>query len=653
MTETKPSLPYRPDIDGLRAIAVLSVIAFHATKRISGGFVGVDVFFVISGYLISFIIYTSLQNGTFSFADFYARRIKRIFPALILVLFTSWVLGWFLLEPASYVSLGKHIVASAAFASNILFWTEAGYFDTAASFKPLLHLWSLGIEEQFYLVLPVFLFLLWKSKKNLGHWIVILLGLSFAINVTCTGYSPVASFYLPFSRFWELLTGAALAYVSLNHRTRLETFQLTNIFGSVERQILVRDLMAFTGIVVILAGIFVVSEASAFPGWWALLPVLGAALMIAAGPGAIINRSVMSSKVMTSIGLISYPLYLWHWPLLTFGRLTSFGIEHPKLTTISMILLAFLLSTLTYHLVEKRVRYQVTSVIRNIVPVLSIFLGLMVVIGAITFLNKGWSSRYPEPVHQFLDYEYDYQADFRNNLCLLSGSEKDFDEECEGTITDPAAPLIMVWGDSHGAMLFQSLRQAGRLRNISVAQYTSSSCPPILNFEKANRPLCKSINDAILKKIVDLKPDTIVMAHDWPQSVGEGSLNKLPATVAKLRALGVQRIVLVGPVPHWIGSLPSNIARVMRGEYHSSVPDRQTKLLDTSIPLLNEIMLQTAESLSLEYVNSYRNFCNSSGCLVTVEVAGKRDLTSFDHAHLTKAASEFLINLNVKKIFGK
>lgn len=652
MTKIKLSLPYRPDIDGLRAVAVLSVVAFHATKRISGGFVGVDVFFVISGYLISSIIYTSLQNGTFSFADFYARRIKRIFPALILVLFTSWVLGWFLLEPTSYVLLGKHIVASAAFASNILLWTESGYFDSAASFKPLLHLWSLGIEEQFYLLLPVLLFLLWKREKNIGHWIAILLGLSFAINVTSISQSPVANFYLPFSRFWELLTGVALAYVSLNHRTRLETFQLTNIFCLFETQIRVRDLMAFTGLVLILAGILVVSEASEFPGWWALLPVLGAALMIAAGPGAMINRSVMSSKVMTSIGLISYPLYLWHWPLLTFGRLTSFGIEHPKLTTISMILLAFVLSTMTYHLVEKRVRYQVIPVIRNIVQVLSIFLGLMVVIGASTIFNKGWSNRYPESVHQFLDYEYDYEADFRNHLCLLSGSEKDFDKECEGTITDAAAPLILVWGDSHGAMLFQSLRQVGGLMNISVAQYTSSSCPPILNFEKANRPLCKSINDAIFKKIEDLTPDIIVLAHDWPQSVGEGSLNKLPATVARLRALGVQRIVLVGPVPHWIGSLPSNIARVMRGEYHSLVPDRQTKLLDTSIPILNETMRQTAESLSLEYVNSYRNFCNSSGCLVTVEVAGKRDLTSFDHAHLTKAASEFLIDLNIEKIFG-
>ena len=333
-------------------------------------------------------------------------------------------------------------------------------------------------------MLPVFLFLLWKSKKNLGHWIVILLGLSFAINVTCTGYSPVASFYLPFSRFWELLTGAALAYVSLNHRTRLETFQLTNIFGSVERQILVRDLMAFTGIVVILAGIFVVSEASAFPGWWALLPVLGAALMIAAGPGAIINRSVMSSKVMTSIGLISYPLYLWHWPLLTFGRLTSFGIEHPKLTTISMILLAFLLSTLTYHLVE---RGCVASCLSNPVLFQSVF--FLIDGGDQHFLTKA-GQPLPEPVHQFLDYEYDYQADFRNNLCLLSGSEKDFDEECEGTITDPAAPLIMVWAIPM-VLCFQSLRQAGRLRNISVAQYTSSSCPPILNFEKANRPLLK------------------------------------------------------------------------------------------------------------------------------------------------------------------
>ena len=202
MTVTKPSLPHRPDIDGLRAIAVLSVIAFHATKKISGGFVGVDVFFVISGYLISTIIFTSLQSDTFSFANFYVRRVRRIFPALILVLLTSWVLGWFLLEPTSYVSLGKHMVASAAFASNILLWNESGYFDAAGSLKPLLHLWSLGIEEQFYLVWPAVLFLLWKSHKNLGFWTAILLSLSFAISVLSIKNSPVASFYLPFGRFW-------------------------------------------------------------------------------------------------------------------------------------------------------------------------------------------------------------------------------------------------------------------------------------------------------------------------------------------------------------------------------------------------------------------------------------------------------------------
>jgi len=444
-----------------------------------------------------------------------------------------------------------------------------------------------------------------------------------------------------------------LAYFSLNHHFRLETIQLTTICNLGKIQILARDLMAFTGLTCILIAIFAISETSAFPGWLALMPVLGATLMIAAGSSARINRSVMSSKTMTYIGLISYPLFLWHWPLLTFGRLTSFGYEYPKLTAISMVLIAFVLSSLTYHLVEKRVRYQTSLAFQNTAPALTILLGLILVMGTITVQYKGWPNRYPKAVQQFLDYKYDYQADFRNHSCLLSGSEKDFAQECEGTLKNEAAPLVLVWGDSHGAMLFQSLREAGELRKVSVAQYTSSSCPPILNFQKAGRPLCKSINDTIFEKIKELEPETIIMAHDWPQSVDEGSLDKLPATVATLKAMGVRRIVLVGPVPHWIGSLSIDVARIMRWGFHNQVPKRKNGLLDGSIQSLNNSIRQIAKSLSIEYVDAYRNLCNSSGCLVTVEVSGKRDLTSFDHAHLSRTASDFLLKQNVETIFGK
>lgn len=207
---------YRPDVDGLRAIAVLAVVFFHAFPNvIKGGFIGVDVFFVISGYLISTIIFENLDRGSFSFSEFYARRIKRIFPALILVLVACFTFGWFVLLADEYKQLGKHIAAGAGFISNIVFWNEAGYFDNAAHTKPLLHLWSLGIEEQFYILWPLVLWFAWKRKFNLLTITILFAIASFALNVKGVKQDAVATFYSPQTRFWELLSGSLLAWTTL------------------------------------------------------------------------------------------------------------------------------------------------------------------------------------------------------------------------------------------------------------------------------------------------------------------------------------------------------------------------------------------------------------------------------------------------------
>ena len=217
---------YRPDIDGLRAIAVLSVVAFHAFPNwIRGGFIGVDVFFVISGYLISTIIFENLDSGTFSFAEFYARRVKRIFPALLLVLTASYAFGWFALFADEYKQLGKHIAAGAGFVSNIVLWNEAGYFDSSAETKPLLHLWSLGIEEQFYVVWPLLLWLAWKQKFDLLTITIIVALVSFFLNINGVKEDTVATFYSPQTRFWELLCGSLLAWISIYGKEACEGFK--------------------------------------------------------------------------------------------------------------------------------------------------------------------------------------------------------------------------------------------------------------------------------------------------------------------------------------------------------------------------------------------------------------------------------------------
>jgi peptidoglycan/LPS O-acetylase OafA/YrhL len=645
------SLHHRPDIDGLRAIAVLAVVAFHASKRISGGFVGVDVFFVISGFLISSIILKGLKDDSFSFVDFYVRRIRRIFPALILVLLASWLLGWFVLEPKAYALLGRHMIAGAGFVSNIILWSESGYFDAAAWLKPLLHLWSLGIEEQFYLLWPVFLFFAWKSRQKVLVWIVAVLGISFVINIAGIDSNPVATFYLPFSRFWELLAGAALAYVNVHNHQALNSCRSIIAFRFRKTTISTSDIASLFGLVLVLASIALLTEASSFPGWWALMPTIGAMLLVAAGAGGWINRTILSHRWMTSIGLISYPLYLWHWPLLSFGRMTALGMDHRWLTTISMVGLAFVLSFLTYHFVEKRLRYGLILRRPMIAPGLLGVLVLVTIVGAITDFQGGWSSRYPEAVRPFLDYKFDYEASFRNHRCLLSGTEQHFADECAGTKT--GLPLMLIWGDSHGAMLYPALSEVGRIKGMSVAQFTSSSCPPVLNFEKKDRPLCRSINDNILEKIAELHPATVVLAHTWPLTVPENALQKLPNTVKKLREAGVQRIVLVGPVPHWEKAFPVEVVRFMRTTNSSAVPDRMRDGLVPTIKTLDESLALLAKTLSIEYVASYRNFCNVEGCLTTVDAGKSRDLTAFDDSHLTPVAVRFLVSENEGIFFGK
>lgn len=302
---------YRPDIDGLRAVAVLSVVAFHLSPNLlRGGFTGVDVFFVISGFLITSIILKGLGRGSFSLLDFYARRIRRILPALLLVLVAVFVAGWFLLFDGEYRVPGKHVAGATAFLSNFIYWGESGYFDKDAKTKVLLHLWSLGIEEQFYVVWPALLMLVSRFRHGIVAAIVVTIVLSFAVNIHLSGRAPAEAFYSPASRAWELMVGCALAWL---------------VGRGWQLQGAPAQAASAAGFGLLAAGFLLPDHASAFPGWWALLPTLGAFLVIAAGPQALPNRLILTNRAAVAVGLISYPLYLWHWPLLAL-RLAAVGV---------------------------------------------------------------------------------------------------------------------------------------------------------------------------------------------------------------------------------------------------------------------------------------------------------------------------------------
>jgi peptidoglycan/LPS O-acetylase OafA/YrhL len=297
-------IKYRPDIDGLRAIAVLSVVAFHLwPKSMKAGFIGVDIFFVISGYLISTIIFTTLNNGTFSFSDFYKRRIKRIFPSLIIVLSVCFIAGRVLLLTDELKQLGKHLAAGAGFISNFILWNEAGYFDNSANTKPLLHLWSLGIEEQFYLFWPLLLWLCWKRKFNLLLITLTTTTVSLYLNLRGIKIDNIATFYSPETRFWELMFGSLLAWITLfkSPAPKLNgeaKFCLRGKSLSVDIDRLLMSLISFTGITLLIYGFLHISKDVDFPGKWAIIPALATTLIIYAGPNAWPNRKLLANKVL-------------------------------------------------------------------------------------------------------------------------------------------------------------------------------------------------------------------------------------------------------------------------------------------------------------------------------------------------------------------
>ncbi|MGZ8289115.1 MAG: acyltransferase family protein [Telluria sp.] len=336
---------YRSDIDGLRAVAVLAVVVFHAFPALlPGGFIGVDVFFVISGFLITTILAREHAAGSFSFAGFYARRIRRIFPALLAVMASCLAFGWFALFPDELKQLGLHMAGGAGFLSNLVLWNEVGYFDRAADTKPLLHLWSLAIEEQFYIVWPVLLLLAHK-RLNFMALAACLALLSFAANVGFIGAFPSATFYSPASRAWELLLGAVLACAMLAPGS------LPVLTGEKSR-----NLRSFAGAALLALGLALITRGHAFPGWYALLPVLGAMLLVSAGPQAWFNRMVLSNRVLVWFGLISYPLYLWHWPLLSFAHIVESGTPSPQLRA-AAVALAIVLAWLTWRFIERPLRF--------------------------------------------------------------------------------------------------------------------------------------------------------------------------------------------------------------------------------------------------------------------------------------------------------
>jgi peptidoglycan/LPS O-acetylase OafA/YrhL len=401
---------YRADIDGLRALAVLSVVGFHMfPERIPGGFVGVDIFYVISGYLISTIIFTSLQTGKFSFVEFYSRRIRRIFPALLIVLSASFAVGWNILLADEYKQLGKHIAGAATFISNYILWQESSYFDTSATTKPLLHLWSLGIEEQFYIAWPLLLVLTWKQRLNPQVIIVLTATISFSLNIAIYQSSPVEDFYSPKTRFWELASGSLLASSIFYKNTFFERFycaleehlnKILHLPPKKTARELLRNFESVLGVMLIVLSVLNITKQNAFPGILATIPVIGTIFVISAGAHTWLNRFLLSNRVAIWFGTISYPLYLWHWPLLAFTYIIDNEIPG-YFVRITTTVISIALAWATYAIIERPIRFG-TQPKKKTVALLSL-MSLIGFTGCITYWREGIPNRsFPSGTMRFL-----------------------------------------------------------------------------------------------------------------------------------------------------------------------------------------------------------------------------------------------------------
>lgn len=500
---TGTSTSYRPDIDGLRAVAVLAVVFFHAFPNeqwLPGGFIGVDVFFVISGYLISRLILAELDERRFSIADFYQRRARRIFPALATCLAATLCYGFLVLIPSELAALGKHVFFGASFFSNFAFWSETGYFDSAATSKPLQHLWSLGIEEQFYILWPAILIFAFRSKLRIGWLIAALLTASFAANITLSDTDLSSAFYLPMPRFWELLAGAALA-----HRGNL----------LLDRR--VRQFLSIIGCAAIVISAIAFTPEMRFPGWLAALPVAGAAAVIAAGPDTWINRRILANRAAVFVGLISYPLYLWHWPLISFSYILR-GKPPTLLLAAGLVALSFLLAWATYRYIERPVRFGANRRGRTLVIVACLF--AIAAGGMVVWMKDGFPARF-----RGLDIGRVLAATFDSSFAPTEGMEVSTHNHTYVTRIGRGDRKVALAGDSvmfhYGARLQQLLDQ-GDLAS-SVWFVSGGSCAPVPGIIKTDFfAHCANLPTLLTELVRHENIQTVVLGGSWP-NIGEGA----------------------------------------------------------------------------------------------------------------------------------
>ncbi|SDI61443.1 acyltransferase family protein [Lutimaribacter saemankumensis] len=659
-------MKYRADIDGLRAVAILPVVFYHSgIPWPSGGFIGVDVFFVISGYLITSIVADEIAKGSFSLVSFYERRARRILPALTAVVLASLAIGWFVLLPAEMKKLGQSAFATAFFLSNVYFTKTLDYFANAAEFAPLLHTWSLAVEEQFYLFFPLLLMLLpWRDRRK-PLWIVIGLSVfSFGAAVLMLPIQPDWAFYLIFFRAWELGAGAILALASI-HSPK-------NRFA--------REFLALAGISAILVPVFIFDATTPFPGAAALPPVVGTTVLIwvgTRGGGSIVN-TLLCNRVFVWFGLISYSLYLWHWPILAFLRIIL-GTAHLHFaTSITAVSVSIAMAWLSFRFVERPFRMHSRASLNQRAIFLTSALSLVTLIGAGLFLHAsdGVPARLPAAVTAIASF-----ADDRNPRRDDCFGVKPSDGLCSigAPRGEDGRRDFLFWGDSHADAFMPGMDRTADLFGQTGIFAGHSACPPILYIQRvSNGQKCTAFNESVWTWLEGQRDiPLVILGARWTLSV-EGTRYKgeaggsvslewigpsgkqpspvdnaalfeagLSATVAKIVATR-RKVILLGPVPEVGRSVPEFTAREALLGWTVSSPVTR-KEYEARAGKTERILEHIAEAYDdVWYIPLSDLFCDDQFCHMKDDQGTP---LYFDDDHISLTAALNLLPSGLKSIF--
>ena len=645
-------LDYRPDIDGLRAIAVLSVLFYHGgIKLFPGGFVGVDVFFVISGYLITSIIIREIKAGEFTLINFYERRIRRIYPALFTVVAFTLLVSALLFDAMDYANIGKSAISVTFFLSNVLFWTESGYFEAPSILKPLLHAWSLSVEEQFYILFPILMALIARFfKSRFGLTLALIATASLALSVYGINHDASAAFYLMQFRAWELLIGSLLALSALPSQIGIT----------------LRNILSATGIIMILASVALYNHETPFPGMAALLPVMGSALIIYSGKGGTsLVGNVLSLRPIVFIGQISYSLNLWHWPLLLFGK--YYLIREPTAMDLSIwLLVTFTISTLAWKYVENPFRVKTFLIKPRIFVFAGSVMALSLITSAAIYLHDGFPLRF-SPEQEFLGRnDPEWRQWQKCTVARENGAPKSI-RLCDMG-ADSSTPEFFLWGDSHARALAPAINASAAQAGVAGRMTAMTSCPPLLGMDRPDERLgvCLQYEEMVLQYIQahpELK--TIILTARWALSA-EGSRYKveegasvtlvdvviqnqndsnavlfdigLDRTVAKLIELN-RKVVIVSGVPEIGYDVPSSFSIAIRTgrDINNIIAPTFQEYLER-----NYIVLKTINGLkekgTIQVVDPAQALCDDIRCNITAD----GQPLYLDNSHLSPFGAHYI-----------